>query len=257
MSGGRGPDEPWAFLRRHTAARIALGRAGDGLPTAPLLRFQAAWAEARDSLKSSLDADALAARLAPLGLPVATVRSQAADGAEYLKRPDLGRRLHPDDAARLAPGAWDAVFVVADGLSVRAVESHAPPLLAAVLKRLGGWSIGPVVVAQRARVALADDVGAALGAAMTVILIGERPGLSSPDSLGAYLTWAPQRGRPNSDRNCLSNIRPEGLGIDAAAFKLAWLMAEARRLKLTGVGLKDAAPDLIPGGAEPPPPALG
>ncbi|GAA0573201.1 ethanolamine ammonia-lyase subunit EutC [Caenispirillum bisanense] len=239
-------DEPWAFLRRHTAARIAMGRAGDGLPTAPLLRFQAAWAEARDSLKSSLDAGGRAAALAPLGLPVETVRSQAADGAEYLKRPDLGRRLHPDDAARLPRGDWDAVFVIADGLSVRAVEGHAAAVVAAALKRLGGWRIAPLVVAQRARVALADDVGAALGARLTVILIGERPGLSSPDSLGAYITCNPAPGRQNSDRNCISNIRPEGLAPEAAAFKLAWLMAEARRLGLTGVGLKDAAPDLLP-----------
>lgn len=239
--------DPWSILRRHTAARIALGRAGDGLPTRPLLAFQAAWAEARDSLKSTLDTAALAARLEALGLGADAVRSQAVDGAEYLTRPDLGRRLQADDAARLAgrAGDWDAVFVVADGLSVRAVESHASPLLAATLKRLGGWRLGPVVVASRARVALADDIGAALGARMTVILIGERPGLSSPDSLGAYLTWAPRPGRQNSERNCISNIRPAGLPIDHAAFKLAWLMAEARRLELSGVGLKDAAPDLV------------
>lgn len=244
--------DPWALLRRHTAARIALGRAGDGLPTAPLLQFQAAWAQARDSLKATLDVDGLCGRLEPLGLGVVRVRSQAADAAEYLKRPDLGRRLHPDHD--LVKGDWDAVFVIGDGLSVRAVESHAVPLLERTLKRLGGWRIGPVVVASRARVALADEVGATLGVPMTVILIGERPGLSSPDSLGAYLTWNPGPGRQNADRNCISNIRPDGLALDVAACKLAWLMAEARRLRLTGVGLKDAAPDPLPEAERP---ALG
>lgn len=239
--------DPWHALRRLTAARIALGRVGDGLPTEHLLDFQMAHAQARDSVHMAFDSDAVAAALADLPQPVVTVHSAAPDRITYLQRPDLGRALAEDDAARLTPlaGDHDVVFVLADGLSARAVHDHGAATLRATLARLDDtWRIGPVVLAHQARVAIGDPVGAALGAALTVVLIGERPGLSSADSLGAYLTWGPQAGRTNADRNCISNIRPEGLPPEAAAHKVAYLMREARHLKLSGVRLKDDAPEL-------------
>ncbi|WP_448190806.1 ethanolamine ammonia-lyase subunit EutC [Azospirillum sp. sgz301742] len=228
--------DPWTALRRTTRARIGLGRCGDGLPTAALLDFQLAHARARDAVHTPFDAAGMAAALD--GMEVVTVRSQATDRATYLQRPDLGRRLDPTTV--LVPGEYDAVFVIADGLSATGVHAHAVPTLKAVLARLSGWRIAPVVLAGQARVALGDDVGARLGAAMVAMLIGERPGLSAADSLGVYLTWDPKPGRTDAERNCLSNIHPpDGLGYEAAADRLAWLMTEARARKLTGVGLKD------------------
>jgi ethanolamine ammonia-lyase small subunit len=176
-----------------------------------------------------------------LGRETITVHSAAADRAIYLRRPDLGRRL--DDASRdlLAPGAWDAVFVIADGLSAAAVTDHAAAMVEATVTRLPGWRIAPVVLARQARVALGDEVGELLGAALAVVLVGERPGLSVANSLGAYLTWSPRVGRKDSERNCISNIHADGLGYQAAADRLAGLMAEARRLKLSGINLKEDA----------------
>ena len=234
------PADPWRDLRRHTAARIALGRSGDALPTKHLLDFQLAHARARDAVHLGFDSDAIAASLPDL--PSVTVRSAAPDRATYLQYPDLGRRLNPDDLPLLRKGDYDAVFVLADGLSARAVHDHAASLLTATVELLPGWKIAPVVLAHQARVALGDEIAMALGAAMVVMLIGERPGLSAADSLGAYLTFGPRRGLQNADRNCISNIRPDGLAIPLAARKLAFLMAEARRLKLSGVGLKDDVP---------------
>lgn len=233
--------DPWTVLRQATRARIGLGRCGDGLPTTALLEFQLAHARARDAVHTPFDAAGMAAALD--GMEVVTVRSQAADRATYLQRPDLGRRLDPACAEVLTPGAYDAVFVIGDGLSATGVHAHAVPTLTAVLTRLTGWRIAPVVLAEQARVALADDIGARLGAAMVAVLIGERPGLSAADSLGVYLTWDPKPGRNDAERNCLSNIHPpDGLGYEAAADRLAWLMTEARARKLTGVGLKDEGP---------------
>ena len=247
---GIAPD-PWADLRAHTQARLALGRAGAALPTAELLRFGMAHAQARDAVHIPLDADALAAQLQALGCATRLVHSAAPDRATYLLRPDLGRRLCNADAAVLrdmpAEGGApiDLLVVVADGLSSLAVARQAPPLVQAIRQQApAGWHIGPVVIAQQARVALGDEVGSLLEARMVAVLIGERPGLSSPDSLGIYLTWHPQVGRSDAERNCISNVRPEGLEPARAAARLWWLCRAARQLGLTGVGLKDRSDGL-------------
>jgi ethanolamine ammonia-lyase small subunit len=232
---------PWAELRRFTSARVALGRAGHGLPTAAHLDFQEAHARARDAVHSALDLDALEVAL---GLPAIRVASQAADRRSYLLRPDLGRRLREADRARLpqAPGAF--LFVVADGLCAIGVQSQAPALITAALPMLrrAGLAVAPVVLASQARVALGDEIGEAMGAAMVAVLIGERPGLSATDSLGLYLTLGPRRGRTDAERNCISNIRPGGMAPAAAAEKLLWLAGAALRLGATGVALKDEQP---------------
>ncbi|KQP37053.1 ethanolamine ammonia-lyase subunit EutC [Pseudorhodoferax sp. Leaf274] len=246
--------DPWQDWRAATPARLALGRAGQGMPTDETLRFGWAHAMARDAIHAALDTDALAAELQAGGWDTRTVRSRAADRTSYLRRPDLGRQLDADDADRLRAGAaqgCDLCLVVGDGLSSLAVARHAVPLLAALRTQLpAGLRTGPVVIATQARVALADEVGEALGARVAAILIGERPGLSSPDSLGLYLTHGPGRGRHDAQRNCISNIRPQGLGYDAAAFKLGWLLREALRRGLTGVELKDESDlAILDGGA--------
>ena len=228
-----------ARLRALTQARVALGRVGHALPTTPMLDFQLAHARARDAVHAELTADGFAEAI---GRPVAEVRSRAPDRATYLARPDLGRLLDEADAARLQPAEADLAIVVADGLSAAAVHAHAASLVVALAERLPGWRIAPVVLAHQARVALGDEVGAALGVDLVAVLIGERPGLSAPDSLGAYLTWAPKRGRLDSERNCVSNIRPpHGLSYDQAAGRIAWLLKAARERRLTGIGLKDEA----------------
>ena len=236
-----GPPTLWRDLRRFTPARVALGRVGAGLPTSAHLAFQADHAAARDAVHTALDVEALQADLAAAGLAAIAVRSACPDRPTYLRRPDLGRQLDPADrdalAAAPSPGL---VFVVCDGLSATAVQRHAAPLLALIVPALE--PDGKIVIARQGRVALGDAIGAALGAAAVAVLIGERPGLSTPDSLGVYLTWAPQRGRTDADRNCLSNVRPEGMPLAEAARKLAWLVGEMRRRQVTGVALKDEAP---------------
>jgi ethanolamine ammonia-lyase small subunit len=238
------PPDPWVELRRFTPARIALGRSGSSLPTAEVLRFAAAHAQARDAVHVPLDTPALELRLRHAGFDVLAVRSRAATRAEYLRRPDLGRRLDESDAAHVQaaapPGAVDLAVVLGDGLSAVAVQRHAQPLLQSLRAALGGslrW--GPLIVATQARVALADEVGALLRARVALILLGERPGLSSPDSLGAYLTFAPAVGCHDAQRNCVSNIRSEGLAPQAAAQRIAWLLRESLRRGLSGVALKD------------------
>jgi ethanolamine ammonia-lyase small subunit len=238
--------DPWAELRRHTAARIALGRAGASLPTAEWLRFGVAHAMARDAVHLPFDRGALAAQLAAHDFDAVLTESAAADRATYLRRPDLGRRLSARSAGLLeglagAGRGPDLSVVVGDGLSARAVHAHALPLLLALrpLLEAAGLNLGTVVLVQQCRVALGDEVGAALRAQAVMVLIGERPGLSSPDSLGAYLTWAPRVGCADSQRNCVSNIRPEGLSYAEGARKIAWLLGAARRLGATGVTLKD------------------
>ena len=227
-------DDPWAVLRAATRARVALGRAGDALPTARELEFRAAHAAARDAVHQPLEVD----RLRPALGDFLEVHSAAPDRATYLQRPDLGRRLAP--GTELPRTGDDLAVVVADGLSPRAVHEHAAGLVTALLDRLPGWTVAPLVLAHQARVALGDAVGAALGARAVVVLIGERPGLSAADSLGAYLTYRPRVGCPDSARNCLSNIRPpDGQDYPAAARTLALLMTEARKRQLTGVDLKD------------------
>jgi ethanolamine ammonia-lyase small subunit len=246
---------PWTALRALTPARIALGRAGDSLPTEEILRFGLAHAQARDAVHAALDAPALATRLQALGLQTLTVTSAAPDRATYLMRPDLGRRLAPESAQLLTGHSTtlcDLLLVLGDGLSALAVERHAVPLLQQLLAtRPPGWRLGPVVIATQARVALADEVGERLDAPLAAILIGERPGLSSPDSLGIYLTHAPRIGRSDAERNCISNIRPEGLPYPEAARRLWWLCEAARRLGHSGVGLKDGSSggrELLPSG---------
>lgn len=248
--------DPWEGLRRFTSARIALGRAGSSLPTAPLLAFNLAHAQARDAVHRALDTDALHAALHAAGFETLDATSAAPDRDHYLRRPDLGRKMSDESAARLGVyGAaleedFDVVFVVADGLSAYAAARHAVPLLERVRARLGRTTVGPVVVAQQARVALGDGIGECLRARVVVVLIGERPGLSSPDSLGVYLTYEPRAGRSDAERNCISNVRPEGLVYDVAALKLCYLLVEARRLKLTGVGLKDDSDGLLARGGD-------
>jgi ethanolamine ammonia-lyase small subunit len=228
-----------------TRARIGLGRAGDALPTAVLLDLREAHAAARDAVHAELDRDLLRARLP--GLPVVEVDSAAPDRTTYLQRPDLGRRLAAGTS--LPAGPCDLAVVVADGLSARAVHDHAPGLLLALLERVPDLRVGPVVLAAQARVALGDEVGAALGARAVLVLVGERPGLSAPDSLGAYLTYRPRAGRRDSERNCVSNVRPpHGQGYPQGARTLELLLREALRRGLTGVDLKDDFAALGPGG---------
>lgn len=230
--------DPWAPLRGLTRARIGLGRAGDALPTAVLLDLREAHALARDAVHDPLDLELLRSRLA--GLPVVEVASAAPDRATYLQRPDLGRCLDDASRARLAGGPCDLAVVLADGLSARAVHDHAPGLLHALLERVPDLRVGPLVVAVQARVALGDEVGEALGARAVLVLVGERPGLSAPDSLGAYLTFGPRPGRRDSERNCVSNVRPpHGQCYARAAATLELLLREALRRGLTGVALKD------------------
>lgn len=238
------PTDPWTHLAAHTPARIALGRTGASLPTREVLAFALAHARARDAVHAAFAPARLAADIEALGLPTLTVDSAAPDRATYLRRPDLGRRLSDDSRRRLAAaarGPCDLTIVIADGLSSKAVHAHAANLLAALQPHIAaaGWSPAPVVIASQARVALGDEIGQILGARQVLMLIGERPGLSSPDSLGAYLTLGPTVGLTDADRNCVSNIRPQGLGFEPAAARLAWLMRESLRLGLTGVALKD------------------
>jgi ethanolamine ammonia-lyase small subunit len=232
----------WRDLRRFTDARVALGRAGNALPTAAHLDFQEAHARARDAVWSSLDVTQLEAALAPLGLPLQRVTSQAEERRRYLLRPDLGRRLAEDSTLPQAKGS--IALVVADGLCARGVQQQAPALLAALVPALSkaGFAPSPIIIAEQARVALGDDIAEAMQAAAVVMLIGERPGLSATDSMGLYITWAARRGSNDAMRNCISNIRPGGLSADVAAAKALWLLAEARKLGATGVALKDEMP---------------
>jgi ethanolamine ammonia-lyase small subunit len=231
--------DPWAKLRLTTRARIGLGRAGDAMPIKDVLEFQLAHAKARDAVHTKLDTAALKAEI---GGDVIVVRSEAESREIYLRRPDMGRRLHADCEALLTPGDYDAVFVISDGLSATAVAANAAPMLQAAMARLKDFKTAPVVIATQARVAIGDDIAERLGARLCAILIGERPGLSVAESLGIYLTYNPKRGTRDSARNCISNIHTKGgLSYDGAADTLAWLMREALRRKLTGVDLKEEA----------------
>lgn len=231
--------DPWSDLRVLTRARIGLGRSGNAQRTTDVLAFQAAHSQARDAVHTPLDTGGMAAALE--GEPFLTVHSRAADRATYLRRPDLGRRLSDESLAALPKGAWDVVFVAADGLSSIATAEGAVPLYLAMKERLADWKIAPFVIVTQGRVAVGDEIAAAMNATMVVMMVGERPGLSVANSMGVYLTYAPYVGCPDSARNCISNIHPHGLPTAAAADKLAWLMREARHRKLTGVGLKDDA----------------
>ena len=233
--------DPWSRLRRFTPARIAQGRAGSSLPTAAWLSFAADHADARDAVYAELDVAAFAAAAAPLGLPVLPLRTAAADRATYLQRPDLGRTLDPASAAavRTAAGSFDVALIVADGLSATAITRHGVDVLTALIPRLAGLSLAPLTIVSQARVGVMDEIGAGLGARAAVVLIGERPGLAVPDSVGAYLTFAPRVGNTDASRNCVSNIRPAGLPPPAGADAIAWLLRAALARQLSGVGLKD------------------
>jgi len=231
-----------------TPARVALGRAGPSLPTQALLDFTLDHARARDAVHAAFEEKALVAQLAGLGIAAVEVKSRAGDRRDYLRRPDLGRRLDEVSAQHLAGSEGSAgklAIVIGDGLSAAAVHAHAVELMRHLLPRLAASQIalGPVVVASGARVALGDEIGAIVRATMVAVLIGERPGLSAPDSLGAYLTFGPALGRTDADRNCVSNIHREGLTYDEAAFKIAWLAREGLRRQVTGVALKDESGD--------------
>jgi len=243
------PQNPLLQLRRLTPARIALGRTGTSLPTGAQLEFQYAHAQARDAVHLAFDHAGLRAQLADSGSNTLLLHSAAHNRDLYLQRPDLGRRLSDESAQTLRdhavahPGGVDLVIVIADGLSALAVHRHAVPFLARIQEQIAadGWSVAPVVLVEQGRVAVADEIGELLGAKMVVILIGERPGLSSPDSLGLYFTYAPKVGLTDAHRNCISNVRLEGLSYGMAAHRLLYLMREACRRKLSGVSLKDEA----------------
>ena len=230
------PLDPYDRFRSATPARIGLGITGQALPTTPMLALQHAHARARDAVHARLDVEGLSAAF---GQASVLVDSAAPDRANYLRNPGLGRRL---GAAALLPerGDHDLAIVVADGLSASAVNAHAAPLHGALIARLEGWRLTPVILVRQGRVAIGDEIGERRGARAVVVLIGERPGLSAADSMSAYITWGPRVGRADSERNCVSNIRtPLGLAPERAADTIAWLLGEARRLGFTGVDLKD------------------
>jgi ethanolamine ammonia-lyase small subunit len=236
--------DPWSQLRKHTPARIALGRAGSSLPTAELLAFAADHAEARDAVFARLNVPSLTDELAPLKLPVLALQTRAADREMYLKRPDLGRRLDEESAAEVSSITTtevDVSLIVGDGLSALAAQRHAAAVLNHLvpLLRGRGFSLGPICIVTQARVAIQDEIGSLLRARVAVILIGERPGLSCSDSLGGYLVHGPSIGKTDAQRNCISNIRSEQLNPSAAAAALSWLIEEALVRRISGVGLKD------------------
>lgn len=241
--------DPWTDLRKFTAARIALGRAGGSVPTNALLDFRLSHAKARDAVHAPFDPDSLAAELRQLHENVLVVNSRAQNRTEYLLRPDQGRAL--DEASRdiltnsRDPDGCDLAIIVSDGLSSHAVHRQVPDLLTHLLPYFGErWRLGPIVVVRHGRVAIQDEIGHLLGARLSLMLLGERPGLGSPDSLGAYFTHRPRPGLSDADRNCVSNIRPEGLPSDAAAFRLHHLLSASRQNAISGVGLKDESAGL-------------
>lgn len=240
--------DPWSALRVHTAARIAPGRAGGSMPTAPQLTFAYDQALARDAVHAPFESAALAAELRAAHGAVFELVTEVTDRATYLRRPDLGCRLSEESVATLAAakiGSCDVALIVSDGLSACAAHRQAAPLLAALcpLLRSAGLTIGPICVVHHARVGLLDEIGAALNARLAMILLGERPGLGAPDSLGAYFEFGPRAGRTNAERNCVSNIRPEGLPPARAAATLARLIQLALEGRASGVGLKDDGGD--------------
>jgi ethanolamine ammonia-lyase small subunit len=265
---------PWHALRRFTSARIALGRAGISQPTGPQLEFQLAHARARDAVHLALETEplqkALIAGLQPQPASCVVLHSAAETRHQYLQRPDLGRKL--DAASREvleaaeAPAThrnefqveqrpYDLAIVIADGLSALSIDQNALPFLQAFQARIAAekWTVAPLAIVQQARVAIGDEIGELLGAKAVVVMIGERPGLTSPDSMGLYVTWWPRIGLTDESRNCISNVRPAGLSYQEAAFKLHWLLAEARKRQLTGIALKDeTAEDISKPGSTPP-----
>jgi ethanolamine ammonia-lyase small subunit len=247
MNNGRMTNDPWGSLRQHTAARIALGRAGGSLPTAELLKFSFDHAEARDAVHSELDLDRLQTDLRTVGLPILKVASRACDRFTYLQRPDLGCELDQESQDALESvsksniDGFDIILIVADGLSAMAAQLHAAPLVSALVAMLqkDRCRVGPLVLARFARVGLQDQIGHIPRASASLILLGERPGLGTADSLGAYLVFNPRPGNTNADRNCVSNIRPAGLPLSTAAETLHYLVMESLLRQMSGLGLKD------------------
>ncbi|WP_321331741.1 ethanolamine ammonia-lyase subunit EutC [uncultured Bacteroides sp.] len=234
----------WKELKEFTDARIALGRTGYSLPTREMLEFSLAHARAKDAVHLPFDKDALKQKLNSMKLEVIYTSSAAPNRTVYLTRPDLGRKLSDtgrEDLLKMHADGSDVVIVIGDGLSSKAVHKQSAPLISHLLPYLTQLhlSLAPIVLAEQSRVALGDEIGQILKAKLVIMLIGERPGLSSPDSLGVYLTWMPYVGRLESERNCISNIRPEGLSYAKAAFKLAWLIEHAFDTQLSGIRLKD------------------
>ncbi|SKA17066.1 Ethanolamine ammonia-lyase light chain [Enhydrobacter aerosaccus] len=246
-SADRLDQEIWDRARRFTPARISLTRSGASLATAPLLEFRLAHAIARDAVHAALEVADLRRALEGLGLPILTVPSAAQSRRDYLLRPDLGRRLSSEGADALAPhaGSYDLVFVLADGLSATAIARHALPLLqqALPLVQARKWRLAPLVIVERGRVGIGDRIANLLGARAVVVLIGERPGLSAPDSLGLYMTWQPGPGTTDADRNCISNVRPAGLSYADAAYRLTYLLQQMFAVGHSGVRLKDNSSD--------------
>lgn len=236
--------DPWVLLKEFTSARIALGRTGAAVPLTELLNFKLAHAHAKDAVFSSLDKSLLSASMQKIGLEVYYTESKAKNRNEYLQRPDFGRRLSETSAQQLkeiSKKGFDISVIIADGLSASAVNQHAVPLLSLLIPQLQSESltVAPIVLVEQGRVAIADEIGSLLQARLSLILIGERPGLSSPDSMGAYLTYRPKPGLTDESRNCISNIYPSGLSYMEAAQKIIYLIRASIRLQLTGVKLKD------------------
>jgi ethanolamine ammonia-lyase small subunit len=238
--------DAWQALRTQTPARIALGRAGGSLPTSEVLDFRASHAAARDAVWCDFQAEAVAAALAPIVGPTVVISTQAQDKREFLLNPDRGRGLSAKSQAMLEQSnePHDLALIVADGLSARAVHDHAAPLVELLWPgfQARGWRVAPVTVVRFGRVALQDKIGELLGARLALTILGERPGLRVPDSLGAYLVHSPRRGNTDANRNCISNIRPAGLPLADAAATILHLLSEADRLQVSGVGLKDLRP---------------
>ena len=236
-------DDPWGDLKQLTSARIALGRAGGSLPTGEWLAFKLAHAKARDAVHCAFDAKRIEQAFEALGTESVIVDTMAANRMIYLQRPDLGRRLGEASRALVGrrSGAFDLVIIVSDGLSATAVHEQVPPLASLLLPQLqtDSWKLAPIVIARFGRVVLEDEIGALIGADIALMLVGERPGLGSPDSLGAYLVYGPKPGNTDADRNCVSNIRPEGLDHQRAADVIVYLLNESRRRKISGIDLKD------------------
>jgi len=243
--------DAWQRLRELTPARIAIGRAGGSIPTGECLDFRLAHARARDAVQAEFNAAQLAQQIAALELPTVCLTSVANTRAEFLKRPDLGRKLSAASRDQLLtsvsgkvaadPKAPDLAIVVSDGLSALAAERQVIPLLAAWLPLIAasGWRLAPASVVSFGRVAIEDEIGELLRARVAVILLGERPGLGSPDSLSAYFVYDPRLGRTDAERNCISNIRPQGLPPETAALKLHYLVGESLQRRISGVALKD------------------
>ena len=243
IKGLPGNDDPLNSLKEFTAARIAIGRAGISIPTKQSLEFNLAHAHARDAVYSVLDIDGLSDSLKQFDLPILTLHSKAENRAQYLQRPDLGRKLKKSSITKLEhnEGKYDVVVIIADGLSATAVNEHATAVLKQLITLLSAAKLkpAPICLIEQGRVASGDKIGHVLNAKLSVILIGERPGLSAADSIGAYLTYNPKPGLTDESRNCISNIRPQGLKPKLAAEKIFYLIQEALKMKLSGVGLKD------------------